>query len=111
MIDQETFERIKTRVYAEAASRGVSRGRQQKMLKQALRDYELQKTRPATAVDPRARRSAYSTSDPTMRTALHRRDCKRDECGTCGKSKVASRRIVMNAILNDLGMNGAGDGK
>lgn len=120
MIDQETFERIKAQVDAEVVLRGVSRGRRQKMLKQALRDYERQIATeqwsvPApgmqTGIDPRARRSGYSTSDPTMRTALHRRDCKRDECGTCGKSKVASRRIVTNAILNDLGMNGAGDGR
>ena len=80
MIDQETFERVKAQVDAEVALRGVSRGRRQKMLKQAIRDYEQQIageqwTVPApdvqTGVDPRTRRTtgAHRHSDPTYRAA------------------------------------------
>ena len=115
MIEQETFERIKAQVDAEVALRGVSRGRRQKMLKQALRDYEQQIaaeqwSTPApgvqTGVDPRSRRGTNVTSNATERIALHKSTCTRDECGTCGKSKIAARRIVTSAILADLGMGG-----
>lgn len=72
MIAQADFDRIKAEVLANIESLGgVCKRKQQKMIKQALRDFELQKSQPASAVAPHTRRTkgAYMHSDPTYLAA------------------------------------------
>lgn len=81
MIAPETFDRIKAEVLAKVESMGgVCKRKQQKMVNQAVRDYERGERMYATGVDPRKRRSkgANQHSDPTYRAAKVDRLVKSD---------------------------------